>query len=157
MSRADSGFVYLHLFLARQPAVTVVAIKFHTREVNRRLFKIPMRAYTRRSISAFSEITIWGYHAQITQIASRFAEASNIFYAFSGRVAAQLARNAKFGTKIRSFDPKQDQCNQDSVLTSRCEKSRNAKGRIGFPCGGGLHACILRESASFPCRCIRPA
>jgi len=69
--------------------VTVVAIKFHTREVNRRLFKIPMRAYTRRSISAFSEITIRGYHAQITQIASRFVEASNIFYTFSERIAAQ--------------------------------------------------------------------
>lgn len=84
MSAADSGFVYLHLFLARQPAVTVVAIKFHTREVNRRLFKIPMRAYARRSISAFSEITTRDITHKSRKLHLRFVEITRVFYAFFG-------------------------------------------------------------------------
>lgn len=94
MSRRTVADSYIYIcFLARQPAVTVVAIKFHTREANRCLFKIPMRAYTRRSISAFSEITARDItHKSHTQIAPRFVEMTNFLtHFFSVELAARAS------------------------------------------------------------------
>lgn len=104
--------------------MTVAAIKFHTREANGRLFKIPMRAYTRRSISAFSEIITRGIthksHANYlalrenNALSGAFSEESRAAYVPRSGPSREIRKNPGF------------EAQSDAEL--RKVKSRRAKG-----------------------------